>query len=162
MIFTFLDLGMQRTVHFPMFISCCLLHVLNLMYVSCIEDRFLLCRELKSITDREVCCFMISCKNSTNIDTVIDWLVKHSKTKNWAVLLVFNIWQCTISQECELSTFFEVTFSACLVGFVNIWPPSSVMCFVQTKYLLLWLTYGSLLHPCLKLIVGHYDFEFHV
>ncbi|XWS39861.1 hypothetical protein CRYUN_Cryun18bG0090800 [Craigia yunnanensis] len=37
---------------------------------------------LKSITDREVCCFMISCKNSTNIDTVIDWLVKHSKSKN--------------------------------------------------------------------------------
>ncbi|MBA0586607.1 hypothetical protein Gorai_017342, partial [Gossypium raimondii] len=28
---------------------------------------------LKSITDREVCCYMISCKNSTNIDTVIDW-----------------------------------------------------------------------------------------
>uniref|UniRef100_A0A5B7AGX2 ADP-ribosylation factor-like protein 8B n=1 Tax=Davidia involucrata TaxID=16924 RepID=A0A5B7AGX2_DAVIN len=38
--------------------------------------------ELESITDREVCCFMISCKNSTNIDTVIDWLVKHSKAKN--------------------------------------------------------------------------------
>ncbi|KAG6588714.1 ADP-ribosylation factor-like protein 8a, partial [Cucurbita argyrosperma subsp. sororia] len=37
---------------------------------------------LKSITDREVCCFMISCKNSTNIDTVIDWLIKHSKSKN--------------------------------------------------------------------------------
>ncbi|KAK6241194.1 hypothetical protein SCA6_006583 [Theobroma cacao] len=37
---------------------------------------------LRSITDREVCCFMISCKNSTNIDTVIDWLVKHSKSKN--------------------------------------------------------------------------------
>ncbi|KAF8410233.1 hypothetical protein HHK36_002756 [Tetracentron sinense] len=37
---------------------------------------------LKSITDREVCCFMISCKNSTNIDSVIDWLIKHSKSKN--------------------------------------------------------------------------------
>ncbi|XP_061964074.1 ADP-ribosylation factor-like protein 8a [Populus nigra] len=36
---------------------------------------------LKSITDREVCCYVISCKNSTNIDTVIDWLVKHSKSK---------------------------------------------------------------------------------
>ncbi|KAF3505204.1 hypothetical protein F2Q69_00040212 [Brassica cretica] len=36
--------------------------------------------ELKSLTDREVCCFMISCKNSTNIDQVIDWLVKHSKS----------------------------------------------------------------------------------
>ncbi|XP_016558878.1 ADP-ribosylation factor-like protein 8a isoform X2 [Capsicum annuum] len=37
---------------------------------------------LKSITDREVCCYMISCKNSTNIDSVIDWLVKHSKSKS--------------------------------------------------------------------------------
>ncbi|KAK8558677.1 hypothetical protein V6N12_041977 [Hibiscus sabdariffa] len=37
---------------------------------------------IKSITDREVCCYMVSCKNSTNIDTVIDWLVKHSKSKN--------------------------------------------------------------------------------
>lgn len=41
------------------------------------------CRGLQSITDREVCCFMISCKNSTNIDSVIDWLVKHSKSKSW-------------------------------------------------------------------------------
>ncbi|MFS7963117.1 putative small GTPase superfamily, ARF/SAR type, P-loop containing nucleoside triphosphate hydrolase [Helianthus anomalus] len=38
--------------------------------------------DLKSIIDREVCCFMISCKNSTNIDSVIDWLVKHSKSKS--------------------------------------------------------------------------------
>ncbi|KAI3900204.1 hypothetical protein MKW92_042464 [Papaver armeniacum] len=37
---------------------------------------------LKSLTDREVCCFMISCRNSTNIDSVIDWLVKHSKSKS--------------------------------------------------------------------------------
>ncbi|XP_012079419.1 ADP-ribosylation factor-like protein 8a isoform X1 [Jatropha curcas] len=37
---------------------------------------------LTSITNREVCCFMISCKNSTNIDSVIDWLVKHSKSKS--------------------------------------------------------------------------------
>ncbi|KAK4284470.1 hypothetical protein QN277_001298 [Acacia crassicarpa] len=37
---------------------------------------------LKSLTNREVCCFMVSCKNSTNIDTVIDWLVKYSKSKN--------------------------------------------------------------------------------
>ncbi|KAG8091462.1 hypothetical protein GUJ93_ZPchr0012g21110 [Zizania palustris] len=37
---------------------------------------------LTTITDREVACFMISCKNSTNIDSVIDWLVQHSKKKN--------------------------------------------------------------------------------
>ncbi|CAK9145428.1 unnamed protein product [Ilex paraguariensis] len=35
---------------------------------------------LNSITDREVCCYMISCKDSVNIDVVIDWLIKHSKT----------------------------------------------------------------------------------
>ncbi|KAL2528343.1 GTP-binding ADP-ribosylation factor-like protein [Forsythia ovata] len=38
--------------------------------------------DLKSISDREVCCYMISCKNSTNIDQVIEWLVKHSKSKS--------------------------------------------------------------------------------
>ncbi|XP_078164334.1 ADP-ribosylation factor-like protein 8a [Carex rostrata] len=38
--------------------------------------------DLVNITQREVGCFMISCKNSTNIDSVIDWLVKHSKKKN--------------------------------------------------------------------------------
>ncbi|CAA6662986.1 unnamed protein product [Spirodela intermedia] len=37
---------------------------------------------VKSITNREVYYFMISCKNSTNINSVIDWLVKHSKSKN--------------------------------------------------------------------------------
>lgn len=35
---------------------------------------------LDSITDKEVCCYMISCKDSINIDVVIDWLIKHSKT----------------------------------------------------------------------------------
>ncbi|KAK6127452.1 hypothetical protein DH2020_038801 [Rehmannia glutinosa] len=37
-------------------------------------------RDLNSITGREVCCYMISCKDSVNIDVVIDWLIKHSKT----------------------------------------------------------------------------------
>ncbi|KAJ7568065.1 hypothetical protein O6H91_01G017400 [Diphasiastrum complanatum] len=37
---------------------------------------------LENLPDREVCCFMISCKTSSNIDVVIDWLVKHSKTKS--------------------------------------------------------------------------------
>jgi len=35
---------------------------------------------LESIKDREVCCYMISCKDSVNIDIVIDWLIKHSRT----------------------------------------------------------------------------------
>ncbi|XP_020584225.1 ADP-ribosylation factor-like protein 8b isoform X1 [Phalaenopsis equestris] len=38
--------------------------------------------DLKAITDREVSCFMISCKNTTNIDVVIEWLVKHSNSKS--------------------------------------------------------------------------------
>lgn len=37
-------------------------------------------RGLESITDREVSCYMISCKESTNIDAVINWLIKRSKT----------------------------------------------------------------------------------
>ncbi|KAL2504462.1 ADP-ribosylation factor-like A1A [Abeliophyllum distichum] len=35
--------------------------------------------ELNSITDREVSCYMISCKDNVNIDVVIDWLIQHSK-----------------------------------------------------------------------------------
>ncbi|KAL9251051.1 ADP-ribosylation factor-like protein [Drosera capensis] len=38
--------------------------------------------DLQSIIDREVCCYMISCKNSINIDIVMDWLIKHSKVTN--------------------------------------------------------------------------------
>ncbi|KAJ6796897.1 putative ADP-ribosylation factor-like protein 8A [Iris pallida] len=37
---------------------------------------------LEHIMDREVCCYMISCKESVNIDVVIDWLIKHSRTAN--------------------------------------------------------------------------------
>ena len=57
------------------------------------RNNVILCRGLKSITDREVCCYMISCKNSTNIDTVIDWLIKHSKSKNWASVPVLSLSQ---------------------------------------------------------------------
>ncbi|URD78252.1 ADP-ribosylation factor-like protein [Musa troglodytarum] len=50
---------------------------------------------LKSITDREVCCFMISCKNSTNIDCVIDWLLAstvahHSHADSCATASVYS------------------------------------------------------------------------
>ncbi|KAL3696179.1 hypothetical protein R1sor_010255 [Riccia sorocarpa] len=37
---------------------------------------------LAHLTDREVCCYTISCKNTTNINDVMDWLIKHSKTKS--------------------------------------------------------------------------------
>lgn len=74
------------------------LYLLPSYYLSA-EKCSLLCRDLKSITDREVCCFMISCKNSTNIDSVIDWLVKHSKSKSWepsfCIELLCNIFSVT-------------------------------------------------------------------
>lgn len=72
-----------------------------LVFASILNSRFHhavficgFCRGLKSITDREVCCFMISCKNSTNIDSVIDWLVKHSKSKSWR--WVWSTSNCTL------------------------------------------------------------------
>eukprot|EP00126_Sphaerothecum_destruens_P007412 Sdes_comp19833_c0_seq1m12042 len=34
---------------------------------------------LKAITNREVCCYSISCKNQSNIDITLQWLIKHSK-----------------------------------------------------------------------------------
>ena len=34
---------------------------------------------LKSLANREVCCYSISAKNSVNIDITMDWLIKHSK-----------------------------------------------------------------------------------
>jgi len=37
---------------------------------------------LKSITEREVCCYSISAKNQVNIDITLEWLIKHSKTAN--------------------------------------------------------------------------------
>lgn len=41
------------------------------------------CSNLDGIAEREVCCYMISCKDSVNIDIVIDWLIKHSRTAKW-------------------------------------------------------------------------------
>lgn len=35
---------------------------------------------LKAISNREVCCYSISCKNQNNIDITLQWLIKHSKT----------------------------------------------------------------------------------
>ena len=36
--------------------------------------------DLKSLTNREVCCYSISAKNAVNIDITMDWLIKHSKS----------------------------------------------------------------------------------
>ncbi|KAJ8324112.1 hypothetical protein BDV3_002013 [Batrachochytrium dendrobatidis] len=36
---------------------------------------------LKSITNRQVSCYSISAKNSTNIDITIQWLMKHATSK---------------------------------------------------------------------------------
>ena len=38
--------------------------------------------ELKSISNREVCCYSISAKNSVNIDITLQWLTKHAKSNN--------------------------------------------------------------------------------
>lgn len=35
---------------------------------------------LKSIVDREVCCYSISAKNGNNIDLTLKWLTEHSRT----------------------------------------------------------------------------------
>ena len=34
--------------------------------------------ELKRATGREVCCYNVSCKNSTNIETCLKWLTQHA------------------------------------------------------------------------------------
>ncbi|XP_077234544.1 ADP-ribosylation factor-like protein 8c [Tasmannia lanceolata] len=34
--------------------------------------------DLKSITDRKVYCYMISCKEGINVDVVFNWVIKHS------------------------------------------------------------------------------------
>lgn len=36
--------------------------------------------ELKTLANREVCCYSISAKNAVNIDITMDWLIKHSQT----------------------------------------------------------------------------------
>eukprot|EP00048_Salpingoeca_helianthica_P024501 m.32835 g.32835 ORF g.32835 m.32835 type:complete len:185 (+) comp9425_c0_seq1:23-577(+) len=45
-------------------------------------DDLILAMDLKSITDREVCCYAVSCKNQTNLDITLQWLTKHSKGKS--------------------------------------------------------------------------------
>lgn len=35
--------------------------------------------DLTSIENREVCCYMVSCKNTDNIDLTLQWLTAHSK-----------------------------------------------------------------------------------
>ncbi len=35
---------------------------------------------LQALQDREVCVYSISCKNQTNIDKTIEWLMKHAKS----------------------------------------------------------------------------------
>ena len=36
--------------------------------------------DLASIKDREVCVYNVSCKNVFNIDTTMDWILKHVKS----------------------------------------------------------------------------------
>ena len=48
----------------------------------CMRARALCHSELKSISNREVCCYSISAKNSVNIDITLQWLTKHAKSNN--------------------------------------------------------------------------------
>ncbi|XP_057990722.1 cell division control protein 48 homolog D-like [Hevea brasiliensis] len=58
------------------------LHPQTMEKLQLFQRDTILIKGLKSVVDREVYCFMISCKNSTSIDSVIDWLVKHLKSKS--------------------------------------------------------------------------------
>lgn len=37
---------------------------------------------LNAITDREICCYSISCKEKSNIDITLQWLISHSKSNH--------------------------------------------------------------------------------
>lgn len=63
-------------------LRCLCVHFLNYVSLTNSFDWVWGHRGLAGLNDREVACYTISCKNSTNIDVVIDWLVKHSKTKS--------------------------------------------------------------------------------
>ena len=41
-------------------------------------QEFIEAMELKRATGREVCCYTVSCKNSTNIDVCLKWLTAHA------------------------------------------------------------------------------------
>ena len=90
---------------------------------------------------------MISCKNSSNIDSVIDWLVKHSKSMNWFSAPVhFNL---SFMNTGDWMKQMEVT-SAVLSNWVywSVWL-SSFSTWLQLHYLLCWLTSWVLLQSCL-------------
>ena len=33
--------------------------------------------ELNLLKDREICCYLVSCKNQTNVDVCFNWLTEH-------------------------------------------------------------------------------------
>ncbi|CAI2726690.1 unnamed protein product [Schistosoma spindalis] len=44
------------------------------------EHELITALNLGAITDREICCYSISCKEQENIDITLQWLIKHSKS----------------------------------------------------------------------------------
>lgn len=44
------------------------------------EHELIASLNLGSITDREVCCYSISCKEQENIDITLQWLLRHAKS----------------------------------------------------------------------------------
>uniref|UniRef100_A0A915DWM0 Uncharacterized protein n=1 Tax=Ditylenchus dipsaci TaxID=166011 RepID=A0A915DWM0_9BILA len=48
---------------------------------NALDERQLIERmNLSSIQNREICCYSISCKEKSNIDITLQWLIQHSKT----------------------------------------------------------------------------------
>ncbi|CAD5226722.1 unnamed protein product [Bursaphelenchus xylophilus] len=49
---------------------------------SALDERELIERmSLSTIQNREICCYSISCKNKSNIDITLQWLIQHSKSQ---------------------------------------------------------------------------------
>ncbi|KAL3081066.1 hypothetical protein niasHS_000610 [Heterodera schachtii] len=44
------------------------------------EGQLIDAMNLESIQNREICCYSISCKEKSNIDITLQWLIQHSKT----------------------------------------------------------------------------------
>jgi len=48
---------------------------------ACDEKDLIDRMNLNAITDREICCYSISCKEKENIDITLQWLIQHSKSR---------------------------------------------------------------------------------
>lgn len=105
-------------------------------------------RGLQGLTDREVACYTISCKNSTNIDIVIDWLVKHSKSKSWYhPCHYFQSWNyCRLARWCSVPSWRTPPLS---------WPLDPVAHVSNEQKFLLGDTYEVIVYETAYSLEGH-------